>query len=238
LALVPGVLVAVTYLARRQEIARLKALYLLPLAWSGALVLLYVLRLPAPYQHGRYIMPALPPFIVIGVVGTLLIARWRPQRLLARALARVAALTPLFVFPIFWLNGIGIFARDVAFINSDMVVAARWVEANIPPRDLLAVHDIGAVGFFASTPDDPRPILDIAGLVTPETIQFYRDPAGILDLMRARGVRYLMVLAIQWEEMWLGKPEQWAGGFCLRFNAGGGMGGMRIYEFVGEARCN
>lgn len=237
LALVPGALTASVYLFRRPSPLRLKALYFAPLVWSGALLLLYVLRLPAPYQHGRYVMPTLPPFIIFGVGGTLLIAHHRWRAVVGRVLARSLLLITLLLFAIFWWIGALAFVREVGYINSDMVAAARWLEANVPPERLLAVHDIGAVGFFASSVDKPRPILDIAGLVSPEVIPLFRNPAGMLDLMRRRSVQYLMVLPPQWDELWLGEPETWATQFCPRFNAGGGMGGMAIYEYVENGRC-
>ena len=112
-----------------------------------------------------------------------------------------------------------------------MLVAARWLQANVDPADLLAVHDIGAVGYFASTPERPRPILDLAGLVSPEVIALFRDPAGMSDLMRARGVRYLMLLPPQWDDLWIGQGETWGANYCPVFNAGGGMGGMTVYMY-------
>jgi hypothetical protein len=178
------------------------------------------------------VIPALPTFIIIGVGGTLLLARRKPRALLARTLLRSLTAAALLLFPIFWVVGAGVYAQDVRSIETEMVVAAHWLNQHVPVDQLLAVHDIGAVGFFASSPQAPRPILDLAGLVSPEVITLFRDPAGILDLMKARGVRYLMVLPPQWEELWLGQPERWAGQFCLRFNANGLMNGMRIYEFV------
>jgi hypothetical protein len=51
-----------------------------------------------------------------------------------------------------------------------MVAVSEWVAANTPPDDLIAAHDIGALGYFAR-----RPLLDLAGLVSPEVIPFIRD---------------------------------------------------------------
>jgi hypothetical protein len=53
------------YASRRE-----KWLYLLPLIWVIVLIALYAARLPAAHQHGRYVIPVLPSFIVIGVIGT------------------------------------------------------------------------------------------------------------------------------------------------------------------------
>jgi hypothetical protein len=59
LILLPGALYTILLLYRRVRIDRRALLYWIPPMWVGGLVLLYALRLPAPYQHGRYVIPAL-----------------------------------------------------------------------------------------------------------------------------------------------------------------------------------
>jgi hypothetical protein len=73
-----------------------------------------------------------------------------------------------------------------------MVDTAHWVERNLPEDELLAVHDIGALGYYA-----PRPILDLAGLVSPEVVPIIRDHKALMQLMCERKARYLMVLPNQ-----------------------------------------
>jgi hypothetical protein len=51
------------------ELAR----WLLPLLWAGLLILIYALRLPADYQHGRYVLPALPALVMMGSGGLCLV---------------------------------------------------------------------------------------------------------------------------------------------------------------------
>jgi hypothetical protein len=225
LVLLPAVII--TLVQRLRTPRRIDLLLMgVPLLWSAALIVLYTARLPAPFQHGRYIIPALPTFIVIGVGATLTLASRRYRRMADRVMVRVLALTAAGVFLVYAVLGANIFATDVWRIESDMVTAAQWVAREIPPDQLLAAHDIGAVGYFA-----PRPLLDIAGLVSPETIPYYHDPAGMLALMQARGVRYVMLLPVQTFPLWLDYV-------CERFNAGGGMDGMRIYEFKLSEECD
>ena len=52
---------------------------------------------------------------------------------------------------------------------------------------LLAVHDIGAIGYFTR-----RPLLDLAGLITPEVIPIIRDEAALLDFIQAQQADYLV----------------------------------------------
>lgn len=189
--LLPGVVVFVV--TRLAQTGRLRWLYLLPLLWALALIALYAARLPAAYQHGRYVIPALPALVVMGTWGTLTLLRWARRRLLWRVLARSLALAAAGLLLAFALmTGVRVYQVDVAIINQEMVATARWIEANLPTDELLAIHDIGAVGYFA-----PRPMLDIAGLVTPEVIPMVANAEALWALMQARNARYLMAFPDQ-----------------------------------------
>jgi hypothetical protein len=225
LLLVPGLIAGAVVLWRHIAARRCEALYLAPLLWPAALILVYTVRLPVNFQHGRYVIPALPSLICAGVGGTFLLAGQR-RSLLRRVLIRALIITTLSLFLIFWVLGATIFGREVQMINSDMVVASRWLAEQIPPDQLLAVHDIGAVGYFA-----PRPILDLAGLISPEVVPIIRDGDALMALMQSRGVRYLMVLPPQ-RPAPADDPR-----LCERFNARGLMGGMVIYEMAWNGRC-
>jgi len=166
---------------------------LAPLAASLALVLLYAARLPVAYQHGRYVMPALPYVLICGVIGTIWLVGRTRRSLIARVAGRTLATSIVLVLFLFAVVvGRDAYRRDVQIINEEMVTAAHWIAANIPPDDLLAVHDIGAVGYFA-----PRPILDLAGLVSPEVVPLMGQPEALWSLMEARGAAYLMAFTDQ-----------------------------------------
>ncbi len=203
-----------------------EVLYLAPLLWAIILILIYVVRLPAYYQHGRYVIPAVAPFIAFSVGGLLQLASYNRRSMLRRVLGRSLAITTLGLFAVFWFVGGRVFGQDVQMIQSDMVVASRWLAQNVPPDQLLAVHDIGAVGYFA-----PRPMLDLAGLISPEVIPIIRDGPARMRLMEDRGVRYLMVLPDQRPTL-ADDPR-----LCERFNAHGQMSGMAIYEMAWDGHC-
>ena len=71
-----------------------------------------------------------------------------------------------------------------------MVVAAHWVAQNVPPDRVLAVHDIGALGYYVG-----NPILDLAGLITPDVVPFIRDEVKLVEYLDANSVDYLIVFA-------------------------------------------
>jgi hypothetical protein len=43
-------------------------------------------------------------------------------------------------------------AQDVILIETQMVRTARWMNENLPVNAVLAVHDIGAIGYFTNNP--------------------------------------------------------------------------------------
>lgn len=213
---------------------RTAALWLLPVIWTLALIALYAARLPLPFQHGRYVIPALPTWILAGVVGSAWLYRRALRSLIGRVLARTLAGSTAVLFVAFAFTlGLSAYRQDVAIIDQEMVTAAHWVRDNLPPEELLAVHDIGALGYFA-----PRPILDIAGLVTPEVIPIILDGDALWALMEERGAVYLMAMDDQIPNDDPNDPR-----LCTIFNTGGALapisGGsnMRVYRIAWDGIC-
>lgn len=231
--LLPGVLIYVWMLNRKYS-WQPALLFLVPLIWVVTLIMLYAARLPAGYQHGRYVMPALPSLILVGVIGTVYaVERWK-RSLLPRVLGRallVSALLTAFMFSL--VLAPPIYQRDVAVINEEMVASALWIGENLPQDELLAIHDIGAVGYFAS-----RPMLDIAGLVSSDVAPIVADADALWELMQARDARYLMAF-----------PDQIPGDsvdderLCQVFITNGvaarslGERNMAIYQLAWDGNC-
>ncbi len=190
--LLPGLVYAgwLTFKERRTELW-------LTWAWWISYLLLYGLRLPVTYQHGRYQIPAIVWVVLLGVWGTAKMASRRPgqsaiRRVLGRAL--VASLVVLLLF--FTVIGAQAFARDARIIDSEMVATANWLQDNTAPAALIAAHDIGAIGYFA-----PRPLIDLAGLVTPEVIPIIRDETALLEFMRENQAEYLVTFPSWYPEI-------------------------------------
>jgi hypothetical protein len=57
----------------------------------------------------------------------------------------------------------------------------------VPEGKLIAAHDIGALGYF-----DTHPLLDLAGLVSPEVIPFLRDESQLSRYLDSNKVSYLI----------------------------------------------
>jgi hypothetical protein len=77
--------------------------------------------------------------------------------------------------------------QDVRIIESEMVDTAKWVAINIPGNELIATHDVGALGYFGD-----HKLVDMAGLISPEVIPFLRNEAALTDYLDSKGVSYLV----------------------------------------------
>jgi len=155
--------------------------------WFTGYIVIYAWRLPVTYQHGRYIIPAMPIYFIFGLAGMLnficsqSLNRWK------WIVSKVWQISTGLVIISFWVLGARAYATDVAVIETEMVATAKWVAANVPSDSLIAAHDIGALGYFA-----PRNIVDLAGLVSPEIIPIIRDEKQLAQYLNNRNVKFLM----------------------------------------------
>jgi hypothetical protein len=78
---------------------------------------------------------------------------------------------------------------DIYWVESEMVATAKWVQQNLPSDAVLAVHDIGAMGYYTS-----NPIIDMAGLINPDVVPFIRDEVHLREYLTAQSADYLIVL--------------------------------------------
>lgn len=181
LVLIPGVIGWLVKSIRARMWGSLAAMI-----WCAGYLWLYISRLPV-YQHGRYLMPAMPIFFLFGLLsfagfdGGKMFARyhWVAQTLWRGSLAM---LTFGFIF-----LGANSYAQDVAVIESEMVATAKWVAENLPAEALVAAHDIGALGYF-----DSHELIDLAGLISPEVIPFIRDEKQLTVFLNEKGADYLI----------------------------------------------
>ncbi|MFZ5904044.1 MAG: hypothetical protein ACOYZ8_10910 [Chloroflexota bacterium] len=179
--LLPGVIVWLVKSVRERDWATLAGM-----VWFTGYLLIYAYRLP-PYQHGRYLVPAMPVFFLWGAMA---VAHFSAPGNLTRWLGpvRVAWVSGIALLALlFWGLGARSYAQDVALIESEMVTVARWVDANLPPEALVAAHDIGALGYF-----DHHRLIDLAGLVSPQVIPFLRDDEKLAEYLTAQRVDYFI----------------------------------------------
>jgi hypothetical protein len=179
--LLPGFGVALVESIRRRAWGILAGM-----AWIVGFVALYAWKLPVTYQYGRYIMPVMPAFFLIGLGGMAGTITRKGQHL-PRMLSISWRLSAGLVLILFWILGARAYSQDVAYIESEMVATAHWVAVNVPPGDLVAAHDIGALGYYGD-----HDIVDLAGLISPQVIPFISDPQKLSQYLDRQGVDYLV----------------------------------------------
>lgn len=180
--LLPGLFIQLQRSIRRREWALLASA-----AWLLGFLLLYAIRLAVVYQHGRYVIPAMPVFFLISLAGLASWVKSKGDGLWKRVIGRAWALSLGLVWLAFFAIGARAYALDVAVIESEMVETAKWVVHHTDPDALIAAHDIGALGYFAE-----RRLIDLAGLVSPEVIPFIRDEAALAAYMDENQVDYFV----------------------------------------------
>jgi len=192
--------------------------------WMAGYLGLYAWRLPVTYQHGRYIIPAMPVGFLFGLSGLIKWAEMKTEELWRRLISGVWIGSTIIVAASFWIYGARAYALDVAVIETEMVRTARWIEENTKENAIIAAHDIGALGYFAE-----RKILDLAGLITPDVIPIIRDEDKLAEHLDKEGVDYLMTFPSWYSELTDGliPVYQSKGGFAPRF----GMDNMTVYEW-------
>lgn len=178
----PGMLLAAARWIRARRWANLAGLI-----WAAGYLLMYSLRLPVTYQHGRYLMPVIPVLVIFGWYG---LYSWLGQKatrgwkfVIAKAWLGILGIT----LAAFWWLGAQAYGRDVGVIETEMVRTAVWVDNNLPDEAVLGAHDIGALGYFTE-----NRIVDLAGLVSPDVIPFIRNEKQLAGYLDAQGADYLV----------------------------------------------
>lgn len=178
LVLIPGAFLWLVKRIRSRDWGALASLL-----WVFGYLAIYFLSLPA-YQHGRYIIPALPVIYLWGMLGFLDVIlspgvnKW---------LAFVWQVVTVVLCLAFTFLGARQNANDALWVESEMVAAAKWVNQNLPSNARLAVHDIGALGFYVQ-----NPVVDMAGLITPAVVPFIRDETRLAQYLDSNAVDYLI----------------------------------------------
>ncbi|MFO1054547.1 MAG: hypothetical protein U1F36_20180 [Planctomycetota bacterium] len=142
---------------------------------SAALAFDFIRREPMPSDLRLQLALCWVPFGIAVLLATVGL-RWLPDSPTRRSVR----LTPVLVVWLLIAAGFGAVrhgegVRDTYAIN---VAMAENVARLVPERELVACHDLGALGWFAR-----RPLLDLAGLASSEVAFAPRDAKGRIDVV-------------------------------------------------------
>ncbi|HAV76681.1 MAG TPA: hypothetical protein DCX53_04925 [Anaerolineae bacterium] len=177
-ALIPGFFSWIFKIVREKNWGALAGLI-----WAIGYVGIYFMRLPA-YQHGRYIIPVFPVLYLWGMLG--MVAYITSAKANQQITLLWRTLTVFLVIAFQWV-GANQNAQDVVFVETQLVETAQWINENLPADAILGVHDIGAIGYFTQ-----NPIIDLAGLITPDVVPFIRDEMRLGEYLTESNAGYLV----------------------------------------------
>jgi hypothetical protein len=169
--------------------------------WVLGYLGLFALRLPVTYQHGRYVIPVLPVLALWGLAGYVAFASKQGGGKGRWIVSQVWGIVTVILLLLFWWMGSQSYLADVQIINGEMVDVAKWLNQHTEPDDVIAAHDIGAIGYFTQ-----REIIDLAGLISPDVIPFIRDEAQLADYLAAECPAYLVTFPDWYPELVAGLP--------------------------------
>ena len=217
--LLPGIIGWAVLSVRRRDWASMACML-----WCGGYLYLYISRLPA-YQHGRYLIPAMPILFLFGLWAFFEFAKSNFLKRYHRMAQQVWQVSLVLVTLGFVALGARAYGDDVGLIESEMVVTAKWVAQTIPPNSIIAAHDIGALGYF-----DHHPLIDLAGLVSPEVIPFMRDETHLAAYLNQRGVSYLIAFPDFYPNLTRNAPVVFSSGG--KFAVEAGQKNMAVYHWI------
>jgi hypothetical protein len=179
---------------------------LLPAVWLFSLPLAYATMAapgrPMPVGNfGRYLFPLFPFLIVLGAVALEPVLqastcwlRGRRVRTLVLAIVSLVLVLPSLGAT---LGGSQRSARNVLDVESSDVAAAYWIRDNLPKDAKLGVQDVGAIAFLTE-----NPLVDMAGIVTPEILPYVKGDLrgshrsgleGLIGYLRREQVDFLVL---------------------------------------------
>lgn len=152
--------------------------------WAIVQYACYTVVLPAAGHGGRYqpfVLLLFAPMMAIGLLH--LLRRVTPSRALAwTAVAAIAAITLPSMLR--WQVAL----RDSIFeVNESPRRLALWINGHYPAGTVMAVSDIGAIGYFAHIQ-----VVDLGGLVDPQFLSFLLS-GRTLDYLDAHHVDYIVI---------------------------------------------
>jgi len=165
----------------------------------------YFFLFPGAIQHYwyRYQHIFIPLFIIGLAGGTYKLTNICKQKFLKTAMAMVICLCLAYNQSVSFQHVRNIYVNQIDSIKNTLFNLAFWIKNNTPEDSLIALHDIGVVGYYSE-----RQLLDLVGLTDREIKSLYwnsqtRIPVPfyerrVIDFLKERQPDYL-VLFPEWD---------------------------------------
>lgn len=161
-----------------------------------ALVFIYWYKLPYAHRFGRYLMPAIPFMVLLAGMGFRDASKYIAGFLKSQQAYKTVS---VILFGVTIALAVKNYAEnkqnyisECKYISDRQVAAAKWINKNTKEDDIIATHDVGAIGYYSG-----RKIVDVAGLVTPGLITKISDIDYVnymTDFLNKSGVKYVAFL--------------------------------------------
>lgn len=180
----------------------------LPYLWwyYGIFYLCYFIVFPGATLHYwcRY-QHIFIPLIIIGISGgTFELLRLYRKKFVQIAMVILIGGSIIYNQGMSLNNARDIYLKEISCTQNTLIDLAMWLKHNTPENSLIALHDIGAVGYFSD-----RRILDLVGLINPEVSKYYWDKSSkklfhvderrVIDYLKEKTPDYLVVRVPDWE---------------------------------------
>lgn len=167
---------------------------LIPLLFAAGMFLAFWIKLPYLYQNGRYMMPILPFYLMLGLVGLQWAMEWLSS-LVGSSRQWLGRLQGALLVVLVVQSGLASwhartsYQESCRYITDRQVRTALWIRDNLPDSAIVATHDVGAIAYYSE-----RKIVDMVGLVSPEMIERIGDLGLLRDFLVRQNVTHLALL--------------------------------------------
>ncbi len=199
----PAALLVLPLMLFARRVIALPYLWFFFMLFYGAYLFLYP---GAIHNYWNRYQHTFIPLVIMAVASGAVIASGMVRKKAARI-----TLMALITVSLIYNQGASFLAAEKTYTNEIIstrnlkIDLALWLKRNTLENSLIALHDIGAVGYFSG-----RNMLDLVGLVNPEITRYYLDAQSkraiplserrIIDYLKEKRPDYLVMFA-EWDRL-------------------------------------
>jgi hypothetical protein len=191
-----GMLLLVVKIVRRQSMV-----VILPFAYIVTTLFAFGLIHPYLYEGGRYLIPSLPFFLLLGAWGIGELFRAISSSFPVKGIPAFGRMILFLVFAgtiIAGILGFGSMREShytaTSYTQTRNVQAAQWLDENTLQSTIIGTHLPGAAAYYGK-----RELVDFSGVLSPELIPTIGKLSEVYDALVAHNVDYILANRDQFE---------------------------------------